>query len=109
MRNLLLISALLLLAACLAACSIMKTGAIENKVKAALAKDSRTSGSTFEVSCDEQGVVTITGDVETPEASDAVTEIAAAVPGVTRVLNRCRVPEPGSTLMQDFTVDSPAF
>lgn len=103
MRILLLVTVVVLLAAC----SIIEKSKVESAVLKALAGDPRTQAYQFEVSCDEQGAVTITGEVQEPETVDIVTEIAKAVPGVTRVFNRCTAPEPGSNMMQDMTVGTP--
>jgi osmotically-inducible protein OsmY len=91
----------------IAACSMLQTAKVESDVKAALAKDTRTAQYSFDVSCDEKGVVTITGELPEPGLADIVTSIAKVVPGVKEVLNRCSVPEPGSNLMQDTVVDTP--
>lgn len=105
MRKLVWISIALLL---LAGCSIMKSTQIEQAVAKALAVDQRTSSYSFEVSCDANGEVTITGEVYTPEDIDAVAEIASAVKGVNSVVNRCHVPDNDSGgLMQDGVVNSP--
>ena len=89
-------------------CDIMASTRVEQDVLAALAADPRTSQSTFEVSNDE-GTVTITGEVYSLEEMDAVTEIAMTVEGVTKVLNRVSMPEESSGLMQDTVVNTPYF
>lgn len=103
MRNLLWIGLLLLL---LAGCDIVKGTQVEQAVVKALAADQRTASFEFEVSY-EEGTVTITGEVFKPEDVDAVTEIAKAVKGVSQVVNKCHVPEPGSNMMQDTVVNTP--
>ena len=91
----------------LAGCSMIKSTQIEQAVTRALADDQRTASFSFEVSCDDNGAVTITGEVYTPGDIDAVTEIAKAVEGVTAVNNRCHVPEESSGMMQDTVVNTP--
>ncbi len=92
----------------LASCSIIKGTQIEQAVTKALADDSRTASYKFEVSCDDNGEVTITGELYKPEDLDAVTEIATAVKGVTSVVNKCHVPDQGSGgMMQDEVINSP--
>jgi hypothetical protein len=102
---LVLIFASLLL--CTASCDLIKGGQLEGKVKKALAADPRTASSDFEVAAEPDGTVTITGEVTGPEESAAVTEIAQAVEGVTKVVNNTAAAEPGSTIMQDTVVDTP--
>lgn len=98
---------LLLLVLGCAACAIAKSAKIEKAVLDALAADSRTASYKFEVSCDDAGVVLITGELYAPHEFDAVTEIASAVPGVTAVTNNCKLEEQGSGMIQDETVPSP--
>jgi hypothetical protein len=93
--------------ALLAGCGLIKSSQIEQAVTKALADDSRTTSFTFEVSCDDAGAVTITGELFKPEDIDIVTEIAKSVKGVTNVINNCHVPEPDSGLMQDTVVNTP--
>jgi osmotically-inducible protein OsmY len=91
----------------LAGCDIIKGTQVEQAVVKALAADQRTSSYTFEVNYDGSGTVTITGELFKPEDMDAVTEIAKAVKGVTTVVNKCHVPEPGSNMMQDTVINEP--
>jgi hypothetical protein len=102
-RQLALALALSLLALC--GCSIIKQASLEQAVAKALAADPRTKDYKFEVSLQQPGEVLITGEVGTKQDIDDVTAIAKAVPGVTKVDNRCKTEEPGSGMVQDMTVD----
>jgi len=90
-------------------CSVLESTKIEKAVVQALAEDERTKAYTFDVSYQEGGTVLITGEVSSLATVDAITEIAMAVDGVDKVLNRCNVPEEGNGLLQDTTVPSPYF
>lgn len=90
-----------------ASCSIIHSTRIENSVLKALQADKRTAGYKFDVSLQKEGEVLITGDVDTPDQVDAVTEIALGVKGVDKVINRVQMPEPASGLLQDETIDTP--
>jgi len=88
-------------------CDVVQSTRIEQAVVKALADDPRTAEYTFEVSYQGDGQVLITGTIFRPEESDFVQEIALGVEGVTTVLNRVAVEEPGSGLMQDEVVNPP--
>ena len=99
-----LLAALLL---AVAACSIIQASQTEKRVLKALAADQRTAAYQFDVSCDEQGTVVITGTLYRPEEEAIVTQIARVVPGVKQVVNHCKLEEPGSTLFLDDTITAP--
>jgi BON domain len=84
-------------------CSIIKSTRIENKVMAALNADPRTSKEDFQVSLQADGTVRITGEVQTKDELDAVSEIAKGVTGVKQVLNQCTVPDYSNNQFQDTT------
>jgi hypothetical protein len=88
----------------LCGCDLLKGSQVEGAVIKALGADPRTSHYKFEVSAQDSGEVVITGEVSTPEEIDAVTQIASAVEGVTSVVNRCKLPEESSGMMQDTIV-----
>jgi hypothetical protein len=85
-------------------CEMMANNKLEQAVTKALAADARTKSFDFEVSVTEPGTVLITGEVYQAADSDAVTAVAKAVPGVTKVQNNCKVPEESSGMMQDTVV-----
>lgn len=63
---------------------------ITTRVGLALFEDSRTSDAVVEV-IDDRGIITLVGEVDSPEVRDAAEQIAAAQPGVTSVVNLLRV------------------
>lgn len=99
-----LLTALLL---AVAACSIIQASQTEKRVVKALAADQRTAAYQFDVRCDEQGTVVITGTLYRPEEMAVVTQIARVVQGVKQVVNHCKLEEPGSTLFLDDTITAP--
>jgi hypothetical protein len=99
-----LVSLLIVLPLLLAGCEMAMGWKLEQAVLDALAKDQRVAMSTFDVSATDEGVVTITGEVDVPEKLDVVTEIAKAVPGVTSVINNCTYPELVTNPVMDDTV-----
>ncbi|MCH7472981.1 BON domain-containing protein [bacterium] len=103
MREILLI----LLLASLAGCEIIASSNLESAVLDALREDPRTMATAFEVSHQGEGQVFITGEVSSLIEADAVTEIALAVEGVSKVVNNCHVEEFSSGLIQDEYVRSP--
>jgi osmotically-inducible protein OsmY len=103
--GLIVVSALALLTAC----DMMKKTQLENAVVKALAADPRTKDYKFEVSLDDAGAVTITGEVGLAADIDAVTEIAKKVPGVRSVHNNCKVPEESSGQIQDTVAPQLGF
>jgi hypothetical protein len=104
MRAVLVFTVALMLCA-VSGCDMLKQTNLETAVSTALDKDPRTHDDKFEVSVQAPGEVLITGTVGTPQEIDAVTSIAKAVKGVTKVDNRCKVEEPSSGMIQDTTVD----
>ncbi len=71
--------------------SVIKSDVVK-RVDTALAEDKRTAE--FEINViDEQGVVTLTGSVASPEAKTAAEDIAAAQAGVIEVINNLEVEE----------------
>ncbi len=99
--------ALILIVLTLAGCDVIKSTQLEQAVVKALAGDDRTKSYSFEVSHQDEGEVLITGEVYSAAEIEAVTEIASAVDGVTKVVNRCKLEETGSGMMQDSVVPSP--
>src|SRR5262245_25889394 len=102
------------LAVCLAlltvlasSCTLIESGRIEGKVKAALAKDERTQAYSFEIDYQGKGRVLITGTVWSAAELEAVAEVAAGVEGVEEVVNRCNIEEQGSGMLQDEVVVTP--
>ena len=89
------------LLAALCGCDILAASRIESAVVKALGADPRTASLKFEVAFQEDGAVSITGEVDTQEAFDAVPEIAKSVKGVTTVINNCHLKEESSGLLQD--------
>lgn len=85
-------------------CEMLKGSQLEGAVLKALATDPRTKDFKFEVSQQNPGEVLITGEVYAAADIDAVTEVAKQVKGVTSVVNRCKVPEESSGMMQDTVV-----
>lgn len=104
MATMLRVLPLLSLLAALSGCELMGTMQLESAVRDALAKDPRTQSFTLEIAADSEGVVTITGEVDTPGDIDIVAEVAQGVEGVTRVNNRTAAPEAGSGMFQDTVV-----
>ena len=88
-------------------CDIIAKTQLENAVKKALADDPRTKQYTFEVSVQDDGSVLITGEIYKAEDSAIITEIAQAVDGVEKVVNRTKVAEEGGGMIQDHVVPSP--
>jgi hypothetical protein len=70
--------------------NLFTDAAIEAGITAALLKDSRTELAVIDVVC-EQGVVTLTGEVDEKQISQAAEEIAASQPGVVRVKNSIKL------------------
>ena len=88
----------------LAACDMVGQWNVEKEVTKALAKDQRTARFVFEVAATPEGVVNITGEVDTVADLDVVTEIAKGVRGVTSVVNNCTYPEPNTNPLMDDTI-----
>jgi methionine synthase I (cobalamin-dependent) len=100
-------AALALLLAFGAGCDMVKTWQLEKAVTTALQKDERTRSSDYQVTAMQDGTVTISGEADSGEQIDAVTLVAQAVKGVTKVVNNCSVPEESSGMMQDTVITSP--
>lgn len=63
---------------------------LTTKVAKALNEDPRTQDAVIEV-IDENGLVTLDGEVDSVETREAAKEIAAAQPGVTAVVDLLRI------------------
>ena len=63
---------------------------IANKVREAILLNTRVSAQDILISCEDR-VVTLSGDVDTPEQKDEAEQTAAAVEGVVRVDNQLYV------------------
>ena len=105
MRTLVIFLCMLLLASC----DLIAATQLEQAVVKALADDPRTASSSFEVSNQGDGEMMITGEVASDVERAAVMEIAQAVEGVTKVLNRCSIPDTGGGMLQDTVVVTPYF
>jgi len=98
------IAPLVMVVLLLAGCQMLGQWNVEKEVEKALANDQRTARYMFNISATDQGVVTITGEVDTPADLDVVTEIAKKVKGVVTVINNCTSPEPNTNPIMDDTV-----
>jgi osmotically-inducible protein OsmY len=76
---------------------IVTDGEIELAVAAALERDERTRGHRLFVHV-QRGVVSVSGEVSSPETRAAVEAAAGSVPGVRAVLNHASVPDDGGAV-----------
>lgn len=81
-----LLTALLLLSVCLAADKPVTDDAINDNVRIKLAGDAEVKGGALQVDV-KQGVVTISGTVETERQKNKATKLAKKVKGVKQVIN----------------------
>ncbi len=65
---------------------------VKKRVSKALAEDERTADYTIDV-VDDQGIVTLTGAVDSEDVSAAAAEIAEAQEGVVEVVNDIEIKE----------------
>lgn len=82
----------LLATVCLAQNKATSDGAIADQVMIKLAADADVKGGAMKVEC-VNGVVTITGQADTPRAKDKATKLARKVKGVKQVINNLTVGE----------------
>jgi len=88
---------LLFLAAgvCLAADKPVNDGLIVDQVRIKLSGDQDVKGGALMVDC-KQGVVTITGTVETMQQKEKATRLAKKIKGVKQVINNIEIKKHGS-------------
>jgi hypothetical protein len=97
-------AALVMVAVLLAGCEMLGQWNVEKEVEKALANDQRTARFSFNIAATPEGVVNITGEVDTAADLDVVTSIAKAVKGVTSVINNCSYPDNVTNPLMDDTV-----
>ena len=80
---------------CLAADKPVSDGLIVDQVRIKLSGDQDVKGGALMVDC-KQGVVTITGTVETMQQKEKATRLAKKIKGVKQVINNIEIKKHGS-------------